>query len=210
MALRSAQRLGDGFVVIEEDGTRTMFYPVAGSALWLPHTSPGTPDPNPDPTEPPDPVGDSPYKWPMNPSALNTRNGRPQDGYMTAGRPTHNGVDMSFPPAFYDGMPIRSIADGTVIRAYWEPGGGGYAVEVRHSARWGSGYYHARRDSFRVRNGDSVKQGQHLMDAGATGTATGPHLHFMMIDYTTGTSWWNSHVDPEIAMATLNPNDEYV
>lgn len=205
---------GNAVLAIMSDGSRVRCYRTP-TGVWVPRTGggvkEGNPNPDPgDPGDPPKPGGSSPYKWPMNPSALNVRNGRLRDGYMTPQRPTHNGTDMSFPPAFHNGMPIRSIADGEVVRAYWEPGGGGYAVEVRHSAKWISGYYHGQPNSFRVSGGQKVKQGQHLMDAGETGYASGPHLHFMMCDMTKDSRYWHAHVDPVLAMKELNPNDEYV
>jgi len=210
-SINVVQRYGDGYVVIFENGERVLCHPLPnGDYLPSRRIVPPDPDPDPDPNPDPDPGGESTFKWPMNPSALNTRNGRPQDGYMTAQRPTHNGTDMSFPPAFTAGMPIRSIAKGIVNKAYWEPGGGGWAVEVKHSSRWYSGYYHAVPGSLRVSPGQSVEQGQHLMDAGESGTATGPHLHFMVVDMSKTGNYWTSHVDPEAFMAQYNPEDLYV
>lgn len=217
--VRRVVRAGDGLRVLLDDGQNIYCRPTP-TGLWMPARGAVVPDPDPvDPVDPPEPGGTSPFKWPMNPLALNHRNGSINGAYGSSFggpntiRSSHNGNDFSWPPYFTDGMPIRSIADGHVVRAYWEPGGGGWFVEVAHGSRWRSGYAHggtASNSSFRVANGQSVTQGQHLMDAGTTGQSTGPHLHFMMVDMNKTGSFWSSHVDPEVAMAELNPNDEYV
>lgn len=179
----------------------------------------GTP---PEYTEEPPPAvggggGGSVFKWPMNPDAINSRNSGGLSGAYGSDfggpntiRPDHNGLDFSWPPHFTAGMPIRAVADGVVTKAYWEPGGGGWAVEIKHSSRWYTGYYHAVPGSLRVSAGQTVKQGQHLMDAGQSGNVTGPVLHFMVIDMSKTGSYWSSHVNPETFMAEHNPNDDYV
>lgn len=168
------------------------------------------------PESPPDPSNGnggtgSAWKWPMNPDAINSRHaGGTSGGYQNPIRPSHNGLDFSWSPHFYAGMPIRAAADGVVSKAYYEPGGGGWAVEIRHDDRWYTGYYHAVPGSIQVTPGQTVVQGQHLMNAGESGNSTGPHLHFMVVDMNKTGSYWSSHVNPETFMAQYNPNDEYV
>lgn len=212
MSITKLQSHGAGILAILDDGQRIICYPTP-TGIWIPRRGSVAPNPEPvDPTDPPpEPGGVSPWKWPMNPDAINSRHAGGESGaYQNSVRPDHNGLDFSWPPVYGAGMAIRSIADGVVLRAYWEPGGGGYAVEVRHSARWISGYYHAVEGSFKVANGQTITQGTHLFDSGETGQATGPHLHFMIADMNKTGNYWTSHMDPELFMAEYNPNDEYV
>ena len=59
---------------------------------------------------------------------------------------------------------------GDGIRGY------GLTVTVRHGRGLATLYAHA--DSLDVRPGDAVTAGQRLGSVGATGNASGPHLHF--------------------------------
>ena len=83
----------------------------------------------------------------------------------------HTGVDYSAPV----GTPARSVADGTVEFAAWK-GGYGNTVIVRHGGEKTTLYAHLSRID--VRKGERVHQGQRIGAVGATGTATGPHLHY--------------------------------
>jgi len=47
---------------------------------------------------------------------------------------------------------------------------------VRHSGGWVSAYAHT--SAFRVKAGDSVKQGQVIAEVGDSGNVDGPQLHF--------------------------------
>ncbi|MFM8666978.1 MAG: peptidoglycan DD-metalloendopeptidase family protein [Betaproteobacteria bacterium] len=83
----------------------------------------------------------------------------------------HTGVDYGAPV----GTPARTVADGTVEFAGWQ-GGYGNTVVVRHGADKTTLYAHLSRID--VRRGERVQQGQRIGAVGATGTATGPHLHY--------------------------------
>ena len=83
----------------------------------------------------------------------------------------HTGVDYGAPV----GTPTRSVADGTVEFAGWQ-GGYGNTVVVRHGGDKTTLYAHLSRID--VRRGERVQQGQRIGAVGATGTATGPHLHY--------------------------------
>ena len=83
----------------------------------------------------------------------------------------HMGVDYSAP----SGTPVRSVGEGTVELAGWQNGYGN-VVQVQHSAGRSTIYAHLSRID--VRKGQHIEQGAQLGAVGATGWATGPHLHF--------------------------------
>lgn len=83
----------------------------------------------------------------------------------------HRGVDYGAP----SGTPVRSVADGVVEFAGWQNGYGN-VVKVLHGHSRTTLYAHLSRID--VRKNQAVDQGQHLGAVGATGWATGPHLHF--------------------------------
>ena len=83
----------------------------------------------------------------------------------------HTGVDYGAPT----GTAVRSVGDGVIESAGWQ-GGYGNTVVVRH--RNGHSTLYAHLSKINVRKGQSVSQGQEVGAVGATGSATGPHLHF--------------------------------
>jgi len=94
---------------------------------------------------------------------------------LTQGLHGWNGVDIGAAR----GTPIHSSADGTVIIARsngaWNGGYGNYVV-ITHGNGTQTLYSHMR--SAIVSPGQSVSNGQVIGYVGATGRATGPHLHF--------------------------------
>jgi len=74
---------------------------------------------------------------------------------------------------------VRAVADGRVLKAGWY-GGNGKFVKVQHDSAYETGYSHLSRIAPSLRAGGWVKQGQIIGYVGATGLATGPHLHFAM------------------------------
>jgi murein DD-endopeptidase MepM/ murein hydrolase activator NlpD len=83
----------------------------------------------------------------------------------------HNGVDYGAPT----GTPVRTVGDGTVEFAGWQNGYGN-VVSVNHGNNRSTVYAHLSRID--VRRGQHVDQGSRIGAVGATGWATGPHLHF--------------------------------
>ena len=83
----------------------------------------------------------------------------------------HLGVDYGAST----GTPVRSVADGVVEFAGVQNGYGN-AVMVRHGGSTTTLYAHLSR--INVRNGQRIAQGENVGLVGATGWATGPHLHF--------------------------------
>ena len=90
-------------------------------------------------------------------------------GYMRM----HEGVDF----AAGTGTPILAAGDGTVeeVRRW---GGYGNWLKIRHNRDWETGYGHISRYAPGIRPGVHVHQGQVVAYVGATGLATGPHLHY--------------------------------
>ena len=83
----------------------------------------------------------------------------------------HKGVDYGAPT----GTPVRVVGDGQVEFAGWQNGYGNIII-IRHNASQTTVYAHLSRID--VRKGSRVEQGQRIGAVGATGIATGPHLHF--------------------------------
>jgi murein DD-endopeptidase MepM/ murein hydrolase activator NlpD len=83
----------------------------------------------------------------------------------------HTGVDYAAPT----GTAVRSVGDG-VVESAGQAGGYGNMVVVRHGN--GNTTLYAHLSKIYVRAGQSVAQGQDIGAVGATGSATGPHLHF--------------------------------
>jgi murein DD-endopeptidase MepM/ murein hydrolase activator NlpD len=80
------------------------------------------------------------------------------------------------------GTPVVTVGAGTVISAGWN-GELGNAVFVRHNDTYTTVYGHFSRVA--VKKGQKVAQGQVVGYVGATGDATGPHLHFEIRKYGT-------------------------
>jgi len=83
----------------------------------------------------------------------------------------HKGVDYGAP----SGTPIRSVGDG-VVEFAGRQNGYGNVIEIRHGNQRSTLYAHLSRVD--VRTGQNVEQGTRIGAVGATGWATGPHLHF--------------------------------
>ena len=74
------------------------------------------------------------------------------------------------------GSPVVAAAAGKVIFAGWKNNGGGYQVWISHGGNLYTTYNHM--SAITVGNGQSVARGRQVGRIGATGDATGPHLHF--------------------------------
>lgn len=83
----------------------------------------------------------------------------------------HNGVDYSAPT----GTPVRAVGSGLVTLA-GQQNGYGNLVQLEHTNGQSTVYAHLSRID--VREGQRVEQGSRIGAVGATGWATGPHLHF--------------------------------
>jgi Peptidase family M23 len=105
-----------------------------------------------------------------------------------AGEPgaPHNGVDV----AGTVGTPVVAPADGVVTLAASSPFTlEGNLVLLDHGLGLDSAFLHLSRIDVRV--GDVVRQGQSIGAIGATGRASGPHLHW-------GLRWNDERLDPQM------------
>lgn len=96
----------------------------------------------------------------------------------------HSGTDVAVPA----GTPFVAPADGVVVLVPASP----FTLEgnlliVSHGMGLSSAFLHCQRVS--VKTGDVVRQGQVLGTVGATGRATGPHMHW-------GVSWRGQRLNP--------------
>ena len=83
----------------------------------------------------------------------------------------HRGVDYAAPR----GTPVYAAGDGKVIKAGYSKANGNY-VFIQHGQTYTTKYLHLNRK--KVRTGQTVRQRQVIGTVGATGYATGPHLHY--------------------------------
>ena len=85
----------------------------------------------------------------------------------------HRGVDYAAPK----GAPVIAAAAGVVTSASYD-GTNGRMVRVRHPSGYETFYLHLSAFGAGIRAGVRVDQGQTIGLVGATGLATGPHLHY--------------------------------
>lgn len=95
----------------------------------------------------------------------------------------HSGIDLGAP----EGTMVYASAPGMVIYAGWQ-GGFGQHVVLDHGYGIRSHYSHL--SAFHVRAGEMLEPGASIGAVGATGRATGPHLHFAI------TNADGNYVDP--------------
>jgi murein DD-endopeptidase MepM/ murein hydrolase activator NlpD len=94
---------------------------------------------------------------------------------ILARRAHHGGIDYGAPT----GTPTWSVADGLVEFA-GRKGAYGKLVVIRHPDGMRSYYGHLSQIAAGIKKGVRIRQKQVLGRVGATGRATGPHLHFAM------------------------------
>ncbi len=100
----------------------------------------------------------------------------------------HLGTDYAAPT----GTPARTVGDG-VVEFAGQKGGYGKVVIVKHNQQRTTLYAHLSRIDVKV--GQGLQQGQRIGAVGATGWATGPHLHFEVRDN-------GAHKDPQVVART--------
>lgn len=124
------------------------------------------------------------FDWPVR----GRISGRFGSGRVYNGRPGggHSGMDIAAPA----GTPIRAPASGVVTLAddLYITGG---TVLLDHGHGVSSNFLHLSRID--VKPGDPVAKGEIIGAVGATGRATGPHLHW-------GMNWFDVRVDPLLVL----------
>ena len=110
------------------------------------------------------------------------------------GTPTspHYGVDMAAPT----GTPIHAPADGVVAITDDYYLNGGFTL-IDHGQGVSTSYLHQSKRLVKV--GEAVKRGQRIGLIGATGRATGPHLHWAM-------NWFQVRLDPSLSTRKPKPD----
>ena len=88
----------------------------------------------------------------------------------------HKGVDFGAT----SGTPILAAGSGTVVEAGWKGGYGRY-VRIKHSSGYSTAYAHMSQFGRNTKVGARVSQGEIIGYVGATGMATGPHLHYEVL-----------------------------
>lgn len=87
----------------------------------------------------------------------------------------HKGVDLRA----NSGTPIRAVMDGVVIETRYDSYYGNF-IRIRHNDDLVTLYGHCSKTL--VKKGDRIQSGQIIGKVGMTGLATGPHLHFEIIE----------------------------
>lgn len=83
----------------------------------------------------------------------------------------HRGIDYAAPT----GTPIVSPGDGRVVSSGYTKANGNFLI-IQHGQQYTTKYLHLSKRH--VKKGQKVEQGQLIGRVGATGWATGPHLHY--------------------------------
>lgn len=84
----------------------------------------------------------------------------------------HKGIDFS---TWRSGDPVMATASGQVVTAGYDNSFGNYII-IKHNHGIYTRYAHL--NSFRVKKGQLVEQGEIIGTIGNTGISTGPHLHY--------------------------------
>ena len=129
------------------------------------------------------------FAWPVT-GRISGRFGN-QRVYNSAPGSPHSGMDIAVPT----GTPVLAPAAGVVTLVapdFYLTGG---TLLIDHGHGISSNFLHLSRIDVKV--GDRVQQGQPVAAVGATGRATGPHLHW-------GMSWFDVRIDPLLVLERAN------
>jgi len=126
-----------------------------------------------------------PFTWPVQ-GRISGRFGN-QRVYNGTPKAPHSGMDI----AAAGGTPVQAPADGVITFAATGLYLTGGTVVLDHGHGISSNFLHLSRIDARL--GDVVKQGDVIAAVGATGRATGPHLHW-------GMNWFDVRIDPLLVL----------
>lgn len=126
-----------------------------------------------------------PFQWPVQ-GRISGRfgNQRVYNGQKGSG---HSGMDIAAPT----GTPVKAPAAGVITFAAPDLYLTGGTVLLDHGHGISSNFLHLSRIDVKV--GDRIAQGQTIGAVGATGRATGPHLHW-------GMNWFDVRIDPLLVL----------
>ena len=110
-------------------------------------------------------------------------------------RRAHRGVDYGAPI----GSEVVSVASGRVV-SVTSDATNGRMVQVRHASGYISRYLHLSAFAAGIHAGVGVEQGQTIGRVGASGLATGPHLHY-------GLTKNGAFVNPLLEHRNMPPGD---
>ncbi|MXN64571.1 peptidoglycan DD-metalloendopeptidase family protein [Stappia sp. GBMRC 2046] len=105
------------------------------------------------------------FRWPVRGRIISEFGSKP-------GGTRNDGINLAVP----EGTEVKAADDGVVIYSGNELKGYGNLILVRHSEGWVSAYAHNSKLS--VSRGDSVRRGDTIGYAGATGSVSQPQVHF--------------------------------
>ena len=125
------------------------------------------------------------FTWPVQ-GRISGRFGN-QRVYNGTPKSPHSGMDI----AVATGTPVKAPADGVVTFADTGLYLTGGTLVLDHGHGISSNFLHLSRIDAKV--GDTVKQGDVVAAVGATGRATGPHLHW-------GMNWFDVRIDPLLVL----------
>lgn len=112
-----------------------------------------------------DDVSTEKFRWPVRGRIISDFGAKPGGG-------RNEGVNLAVP----EGTAVHAADAGTVIYSGNELKGYGNLILVRHSDGWVSAYAH--NSELKVKRGDSVRRGDVVALAGATGSVSQPQVHF--------------------------------
>ena len=127
----------------------------------------------------------TPFIWPVE-GRISGRFGNQRVYNGTPGTP-HSGMDIAAP----QGTPVKAPAAGIVTFAAPDLYLTGGTLLIDHGQGVSSNFLHLSRID--VKPGQYVQQGQIIGAVGATGRATGPHLHW-------GMNWFDVRIDPLLVL----------
>ncbi|HEY1735117.1 MAG TPA: M23 family metallopeptidase [Methylovirgula sp.] len=88
----------------------------------------------------------------------------------------HTGTDFAAPI----GTPVFAAGNGTILTAGWDSGYG-RRIEIQHANGYETTYNHLSAFARGITEGQRIRQGQVIGYLGASGLATGPHLHYEVL-----------------------------
>lgn len=106
----------------------------------------------------------------------------------------HFGVDIAAP----EGTPVYAPADGVVTLLHPDMFYSGVTLLLDHGLGLSTVYLHLKRAL--VSEGERVRKGQPIAEVGASGRATGPHLHW-------GMNLFKARLDPALLVGPM-PNPD--